>query len=374
MNLQRIKNGIENRAHRYINERRGWKTNRKIIVIESDDWGSIRTPNRKVYDDSLKHGIRLDKFHYCKYDTLASIDDLSALYDVLLKHKDINGNNPIITANTIVANPNFEKIKEDQFNKYHFEIFTDTINKYPNTDFNLWQEGIDNKIFKPQLHGREHLNIERWLKALQNKSKEQLFAFDNNYFGIDKSISNENNPCFLAALDYDSELGKEIGNQAIDEACKIFKSIFNYESRSFIGSNYFWHHDTEIILANNNVIYLQGTFTQRLPNTKKYHYLGEQNINNQYYLIRNAIFEPSSNSQKDWLTATLKQLERSFNLRKPAIISTHRVNFIGSIFEDNRINSLRLFDKLLKEIIKKWPEIEFLTSDQLGDEIASTND
>jgi len=31
------------KLHRYIANIPGWRTNRKIIVIESDDWGSIRT-------------------------------------------------------------------------------------------------------------------------------------------------------------------------------------------------------------------------------------------------------------------------------------------------------------------------------------------
>mgnify|MGYP000999890125 CR=1 FL=1 len=28
----------------------GWRTNRKIVVIESDDWGSVRMRSREVYD------------------------------------------------------------------------------------------------------------------------------------------------------------------------------------------------------------------------------------------------------------------------------------------------------------------------------------
>ena len=27
----------------------GWRTNRHIVVIESDDWGSIRMPSKEVY-------------------------------------------------------------------------------------------------------------------------------------------------------------------------------------------------------------------------------------------------------------------------------------------------------------------------------------
>lgn len=368
MNITRLRNSAEYRAFKYINEKRGWKTDRKIVVIESDDWGSIRMPSREVYNDSLKRGIRVDTCHYCKYDTLASNDDLDALYSILKKHRDVNGRNPIITANTIVANPNFSKIKNDDFEKYHFELFTDTFKTYPNRSFNMWQQGIEDKVFYPQLHGREHLNVERWLKALKSGSKEMLFAFENNYFGISKTISKEDNPSFMAALDYDNDLGRKIGNEAIDQGCRIFKDIFDFDSKSFIGANYFWHKETERILAENDVKYLQGGYVQNLPNGKKnYHYLGQKNSLKQTYLTRNVMFEPASLIEKDWVSSALLEIERAFNMKTPAIICTHRVAFIGSIFEENRTKNLWLFDQLLSEIIKRWPEVEFMNSVQLGD-------
>ncbi|HER40853.1 MAG TPA: hypothetical protein ENO10_06495, partial [Salinimicrobium catena] len=63
----------------------------------------------------------------------------------------------------------------------------------------------------------------------------------------------------------------------------------------------------------------------------------------------------------------LDNIEIAFRWNKPAIISSHRVNFIGSIIKENRENNLRLFFKLLKEIAHKWREVEFLNSEQLGD-------
>ena len=32
----------------------GWRTNRKIIVLESDDWGSIRMSSKQVFDKFLE--------------------------------------------------------------------------------------------------------------------------------------------------------------------------------------------------------------------------------------------------------------------------------------------------------------------------------
>ena len=49
----------------------GWRTNRKIVVIESDDWGSIQMPSKLAYSNLLKKGIGVDKSYL--YDTLDSL-------------------------------------------------------------------------------------------------------------------------------------------------------------------------------------------------------------------------------------------------------------------------------------------------------------
>ena len=38
-----------------------YKTNPKIVVFESDDWGSIRMPSKLAYSNLLKKGIGVDK-------------------------------------------------------------------------------------------------------------------------------------------------------------------------------------------------------------------------------------------------------------------------------------------------------------------------
>ena len=97
---------------------RGWQTKREIVVLESDDWGTIRMPSKAVYSALLKEGIAVDKCAFNRNDTLASSEDLQALFDTLMSFKDINGNSPKITANTIVANPDFDKIRESNFEEY----------------------------------------------------------------------------------------------------------------------------------------------------------------------------------------------------------------------------------------------------------------
>jgi hypothetical protein len=74
----------------------------------------------------------------------------------------------------------------------------------------------------------------------------------------------------------------------------------------------------------------------------------------------------------DWVNHCLQQINNAFKMHKPAIISTHRVNFIGSLDISNRARNLVLFKKLLNNILKEWSTVEFLSSDQLGHLIENT--
>jgi hypothetical protein len=351
----------------------GWKTRRKLIVFESDDWGSIRMPSKEAYLELLNDGLKVDKHPYSKFDCLESEDDLTALFEVLTSHKDKKGNHPVITANAIMANPDFDKIKESGFRQYYYELFTETFKRYPRghkRSFELWEEGIAAKVFVPQLHGREHLNVYRWMEALQAGSIETLKAFDLQMFGIPSNITAEKRKSYMAAFDFDNEAEKSAHNEIIRDAAKIFEDTLGYKAVSFIAPNYTWHADLEKTLAETGIKTIQSTKHQNAPqggeNYKRIlHYTGQVNTHNQIITLRNCLFEPSE-SNSDWVNKCLKNIEVAFRWNKPAIISTHRLNFIGSVFEENRTNNLKMLDSLLSKILVRWPEAEFISSADLA--------
>ena len=139
-----MKNKLKNTIKQHVINLPGWRTNRKIVVIESDDWGAIRTRSKKDLVFLKKKNINIENCHYMANDSLASESDLIGLFEVLQGVKDKNENNAVITANSLVANPNFKKIKEANYSNYFFENFTETLKKYPEhkNSFNLWQEGV----------------------------------------------------------------------------------------------------------------------------------------------------------------------------------------------------------------------------------------
>jgi hypothetical protein len=362
---------------RYLLNAPGWHTKRKIVVLESDDWGSIRMPSKEVYDILLDNNISVDQLSYNRYDSLASEDDLSSLFDVLSSIKDKNGNFAKMTANTIVANPDFEKIRESNFQNYFYEPFIDTLKKYPNhqNSFNLWKEGISAGLFKPQFHGREHLNVSRWLKALRSDNQNLKLAFKYGLFDLSTSIGISENS-FMEALNIVDEDEYDFQRKSIIEGADLFQEIFGYRSKTFIAPCYIWSNQLNKTFKDSEIQCFQGNWFQLEPKAggdhkfKKYfHYTGQRNNLNQIYLVRNAAFEPSENFTYDWINDVVNRAKIVFSYGKPLIISSHRQNFIGFIDEKNREKNLKLLKELLSKLMNLFPDVEFLSSDELYDEI-----
>lgn len=357
---------------------RGWNTNRKIVVIESDDWGSVRMPSKEVYDRLLKENIRVDKCPYNSYDSLESEEDLMALFEVLRRHGDKNTNPAVITANFIMSNPDFDSMKQDKQLNYKSELFTETYKKYHSHSsvFACVKEGIEEGMFRAQCHGREHVNIRRWLQFLINGSPETDTAYRHNLFGLSQTITNEKRGSFLAAYDYSNESEKDEYGKIVQEGLQLFYDTFNYHSASFIAPNYCWDDEIEHALFESKVKLIQSGRVQIKPSlsgrSQVKHYTGKENALGQVYTVRNCHFEPSLRKDRaSALNTCLKEIETAFIWNTPAIICAHRLNFIGSIRPENRGENLALLDALLAQIVRRWPGVEFMSSDQLGQLILS---
>lgn len=358
---------------------RGWRTKRRIIIFESDDWGSIRMPDKVAYNALLSRGIRVDNCPFNRYDCLESEDDLAFLFEILCNFRDLHGNTPVITANCVIANPDFEKIRKANFHKYYYELVTETFKKYPkhSSSFSLWREGIERKLFLPQFHGREHLNVARWMNALKLNLPETRLAFDLNLFGISTTISTEDRKSYLEAFAIDKMGDEDQIRNILTDGLQLFRNILGFSSKSFIAPNYVWPSQIEQDLFKQNIKYIQGQRVQWSPEVTsiKYkkisHFIGQSNTYGQIYTIRNCQFEPSIYRNKDEVDKCLAQIKNAFRWGKPAIITSHRVNYIGSLDPVNRDSTLHQVKVLLTQIQNNWPDVEYMTSDKLGDLIST---
>ena len=358
----------------------GWSTKRKLIIFESDDWGSVRTRSKDDYNEMLRKGINIDRSNFTKNDGLESNDDLTHLFDLLSKHTDYKGRNAVFTPMCVVANPNFDLIRDSNFQDYHYESFIETCKRYPNHDQvpELWLQGIKNKLFVPQFHGREHLNVARWMKGLQNEKGGLRILFDHQSIGA-TSYKNEAIPEHLAAFNPENAEDIFDYNIIIKTGLQLFEEICGYKARYFVASNSSEPKILEKELQKNGIEFLTRYKFQKYPlgNGKfesELNWLGKKNKLGQIIITRNSGFEPSDPSKTDWVNSCLEDIKNAFYWNKPAVISTHRVNYVSEIVADNGQKGLAALNQLLVQIKKNWPEAEFITTEELGDLIKSAKD
>lgn len=355
-----------------------WKTSRRIVVIESDDWGSERIPNNLVRNNLSAIGLDMESNPYSKYDSLERYEDLECLELILQKiyrdfYKKVK-----ITANFITANPDYERIYESNFSEYFFESFEETYNKRDgNTQvIDKVHRLINDGFIQPQLHGREHVNVGLWLSLLRNGNKSVLTAFHNHCYAIDPGQEMIGRR-LMSSLDFDSQENLSFVKQSITEGQTIFKNVFGYPSSTFIAPRHVWSDELNKTFVEENIKAIQSVlyqhYTSNSQNKRHFHFTGQRN--HEYpltYLVRNVFFEPAY-QQIDWVNSALRMVKWAFKFHTPAIISMHRINFVGGLDINNRNLNLKKFKLLVENIIKLYPDVEFISSEDLANQINLTN-
>lgn len=361
-------------AKNYINAV-GWRTRRKALLIESDDWGSIRMPSKQVAQKLFKN--EQDKLNYFdKNDCLESGDDLNALYDVLSGHKDKNGNPAVLSAESVVCNPDFEAIQANGRTQYVPESIVETYKKYPGAEntYALFMQGIQDALIYPQFHGREHIHVKRWMEAI-NSNKEQVnLEFENRAIlsiNSSKDLGGGVDVDFFCALDYLDKDEDPVMAEILADGLQRFEQIFGFKSKSFVTPTGLQGLGINKIFADAGVPFCQcgqQFWRQENGSIKVINYRwGQKDKDGVTFWRRNCTFEPSRNQNLDWVDSCLLEIAIAFFWGKPAVINSHRVNYIGGIHEMNRTQTLKQLNRLLTEVTKRWPEVEFIHSAQLAD-------
>lgn len=331
-------------------------------------------PSLNAFDRLEKRGLDLrsaDAGRFNLNDNLETAFDLQYLFEVLDKYHDLYRKSPIFTAISVMANPDFDKIAQNNFQEYFYETFPETLYRYTgdNKAFRLWKEGLDHKLFVPELHGREHLNVAHWMKALRNGDCETRHAFLERVTGfVPKDYPNTD---YQAAFLVKEPNEMELHSRIIKDAIILFEQIFGYKARYFVPPNGLFNNALNRILVDNDLSLRSTSKVQNEPlgnerSRKVFHWLGQKDRYGLYYITRNCLFEPGIPG-KDWVDSCLHDISSAFRFRKPAIISTHRVNYIGSLNPANRDHGLNQLSILLQRIVSKWRDVEFISTSQLGE-------
>jgi len=218
------------------------------------------------------------------------------------------------------------------------------------------------------------LNVKKWMNAINSSDKWELEAFDNNVLlGLGREGHKNRVYNYMASFEYSSPDEWENLNNIVYEGLILFDKIFGFPSRSFVAPCAIRGDHLDEVLRKNCVLFHQcgQQFIPSKSGSLKMinRFWGQRNKQGQIYWRRNSTFEPSRNPGFDWINSCLTEMKIAFRWHKPAVINSHRVNYMGSILPANRDNNLRLLKNLLQRALEKWPDIEFMSSDTLGDTI-----
>ena len=354
----------------------GWKTNRKIIVFSIDDYGNVRLDSKEARNALDQAGLKIEN-RFDAYDTLETREDLEMLFDVLTSVKDKNDNPAVFTPFALPCNIDFEKMETEGYRDYHYELLPQTFQKLAALQpsaysgaWKLWQEGVRKNLLAPEFHGREHLNLKVFEEKIRQRDHEVLTALKQRSY---TSISGSGYPSIsvTAAFEFWEFNENDRFPEIIREGLRAFDTVFGYPSVIFNPPGGREHSVVHRSLKENGILYLDNPLLKREHQGRGNYktvlnYTGKRNNLGQIFIVRNVVFEPTFNRGVDWVEYAMKQIAAAFRMRRPANISSHRVNFCGHIDAGNRSAGLDALRSLLKKVVRKWPEVEFMSASELG--------
>ena len=328
----------------------GKKINKKIVVLESDDWGIMRAVDQKCLDYFLeKYGV--SKATRWTLDTLETTEDLNLMYDLFQSYATNFINSPKLTANFITHNIDYNSSDELKFIPISEE--------FKNNNSQLlekYKEGVAKNLFKPQLHGFSHFNTAQ----ISNDFLSEEFQ-DNlkHQFPLAKTTFRGSMTLYRGEV-FDSNF-----KENFIKAVQVFYETFGFYATTYIPPNYLYDFKWNKLLNTNHIELLQAA--SNLKNLKE-----EFTFNPFFYKNKNIINSTRNcrldvHSDYNFLAdQCIVSIEKNFMQKKPSIMDVHRVNFSGKFAPANRDKTLNELDKVFNYLKKNHPETVFMSSDELN--------
>ena len=370
--IGRLKNSLLRNAKNLV----GWRTDRKIVVFAVDDYGNVRLHSKEARKKLDQAGLptynRFDQF-----DTLETKQDLESLFEVLTSIRDKHGRHAVFTPYAVPCNINFEKIAETGYKEYHYELLPQTYQKLSELDasaysgaWELWKEGIEKGLMAPQFHGREHMNLKVFSEKLRAGDHDLMTCLQNRSFtSISRNDYETISP--MAAFDFWSFEENQGLHRVIEDGLDQFENVFGYRAENFTPPVYNVHPVLYKTLKRGGIDFIDAAMVSNRHQgqgsyKKQFNYTGKQADPGILLMVRNVVFEPTDDRNIDWVSYAMNQIEAAFRWNRPAIISSHRVNFCGHIDKKNRERGLMALKLLLQKVTERWPDVEFMTAHELG--------
>ena len=326
---------------------------RPLLVLQSDDWGRVGVKDQEGYEQLRAQGLQLGQHPYDAY-TLETAEDVSALCELLKRHRDCTGRPPCLVTNFVMANLDFSAMAREEYRALRLRPLSDGLPgewSRPRL-FEAYRDGIAEGVFYPALHGLTHFcqrAIEHNLSGQTDRGTllRMLWKAETPYIywrmpWVGYEYHNPERP--QAGF-----LERELQVRLIAEAAKVFRKLFGVPAFSACAPGYRANQDT------HDAWHAQGVrVTQNGTGAPQPAFLDDREM---LHLSRTIDVEPA---QRDLPVDKYVQLaEDCFRRGVPAIVSVHSINF-HSTLKDFRGATLAALDQFLSALEARHPNLLYV--------------
>lgn len=309
-----------------------------VLIIESDDWG----PGSET-----------------------QVQALEALRALLRGFKDCNGHPAVMTIGVILSLPDSKAVEATR--EYHAS-FLDDPHYRPIVE--TLKAGAKEGVFDLQLHGLAHFWPANFMAAWEHDEAIRRWLAEDGW-------RTERLPAWLqsrwiAAFPLPSRpLPLEVIRTAVREEVACFRRCFGGFPKVAVPPTFVWNIDVESAYAEAGIEVLitpGRRYAGRdrkggLTSPERSYFNGERLACGLRSLVRDVYFEPALQHRPD---AVLAAIADKWRRREPALLETHRFNFL-----DGQLNaSLEALKVLLEGALTRFPNLRFSSSYELATGIA----
>lgn len=289
----------------------------RAVVLESDDWGLPGfVPAATALEGLDREALGGTRFPPVYWDsTLETAADLDSMAALLARHRSRDGRPAVFQPNMILkAAP-------------------------PAADSPYARPGLPEAearavaagVWHPEIHGADHLDPARRRAALQDPTPDLARAAARGVLVFPESHKA-----------YELRPGRPLDDvrRSWDPLPDRFRQRFGQPAASVIAPDYVWDGRHEDLFRDLGLRIVQAKDHQRRPGLggpRSLHYLRKTwlrlwdrwRVRDLVYLDRNAFLETAQDPDPDAVVARcLEQVRRAWRRGEPAIVETHRVNFV----------------------------------------------
>ena len=321
-----------------------WRSH-KAVAFVSDDWGMFAwTPDMAAFEALEPCGFFTPVW---SCGTLERPGDMQRLFDVLLSHRGGDGRPVVFQPCYIAANPDFAEIEKSGFAKYiDRALGSDVPARWQRGDFIAKAlEGRALGIWQPEYHCRcHHFSGARWVQRLREGDKVARAAWDEGVYVCEKTRDRLGQ--------YEGMSGDKL-DRFIEGGFEMFRETFGCRPNVALTSD--WVPGVVRAMGEcgaKAVELVEGAEKEGVKGTDVLE-----------VPTRNASFEPLGHTDEEVagiVDGTLVEMEENWARGLPAMVSSHRTNYVSL---DAKVidRNFALFEELLERLLADHADVVFLT-------------